>query len=229
MCFNTITKQKETSQIPFQNILAHIFSPPLCMFILPSFCLSDSPAIVPNLLRELICCNIPTAHCDHLVNTPIILSVSASPSHPTMGMTPRAWQFNLPVTDDGYHGSTHAPALSCWLLFLPAKREMLLERVPLFTPLDSSNASSPHHHSWSSGERCCHLFMWPCPHTHTPPLCTYQANYYPIATPFCCYPPVLCNIMEELLIHISRHDASQPAVITPSACHWYTPPPPLLF
>lgn len=135
------------------------------MFILPSFCLYDRPAIVPHLLRELICRNIPTAHCDHLVNTTIILS--ASLSHPAMEMTQRGWQFNLLVTDDGYHGSTHAPALSCWLLFLPAKREMLPECVPLFTSLDSSDASSPHHHCFFSGERYCHLFMWPCLCTHS--------------------------------------------------------------
>lgn len=176
------------------DTLAHIFSPPLCLFILPSFYLSDSPNIVPPPLhRELICRNIPAAHCDHLVNTPIILSASAS--HPAMEMTPWGWQFNLPVTDGGYHGSTRAPAFSCWLLFLLAKREMLPERVPAFTPLDSSGASSPQHHCWSSGERCCHLFMWPCQypitHTRSPPLCTYQANYSSITTTRPSHLPVL--------------------------------------
>jgi len=39
---------------------------------------------------------------------------------------------------------------------------MLLERVPPFTSLVSSSASSSHHHYQSSGERRCHLFMWPC-------------------------------------------------------------------
>lgn len=134
------------------------------MFSLPSLCLADSPAIVLHLLQELICRNIPTADCDHLVNTPIILSASPSHSHPAMKMTQRGWQFNLPVTDDCYHGRTHAPAFSCLLLFLPAKREMLPERVPLFTSLDSSDASFTHHHCLHSGERCCHLFMWPFPY-----------------------------------------------------------------
>lgn len=168
--------------------MLHIFSPPLCLFILPSFYLPDSPNIVPPLRRELICRNSPAAHCDHLVNTPIILSASASPSHPAVEMTPRGWQFNLPITDGSYHGRASAPALSCWLLFLPAKRGMLLERVPPFTPLDSSSASSPHHHCWSSWERCCHLFMWPCQfplstHARSSPQCTYQANYSSIAPP----------------------------------------------
>lgn len=49
--------------------------------------LSDSTNIVPFLLWELICRNIPAAQCDHLVNTPIILSASASPSHPAVEMT----------------------------------------------------------------------------------------------------------------------------------------------
>lgn len=183
MCFNTITKQKKTGQIAW-----HTFS------LLPSSSLSSHPSIsltaltsFPSLHRELICRNIPAAHCDHLVNTPIILSASASASHPAMEMTQRGWQFNLPVTDGGYHGSTRAPALSCWLLFLPAKREMLLERVSAFSHLDSSGTSSPQHHCWSSGERCCHLFTWPCQypptHTHSSPLCTYQANYSSIAAP----------------------------------------------
>jgi len=79
---------------------------PSPLFILPSFYLSDSHNIVPPLRRELICRNIPAAHCDHPVNTPIILSASASPSHPAEEMTPRGWQFNLPVTDGSYHGST---------------------------------------------------------------------------------------------------------------------------
>lgn len=49
------------------------------------------------------------------VNTPIILSALASPSHPAMEMTQWVWHFNLLVTDVGYHGSSRAPALSCWL------------------------------------------------------------------------------------------------------------------
>lgn len=82
-------------------------------FPLPSACLSSHPSIsltaltlFPHRRRELICQNIHGAHCDHLVNTPIILSASASPSHPAVEMTPRGWQFNLPITDGGYHGGT---------------------------------------------------------------------------------------------------------------------------
>lgn len=90
---------------------------------------------MPPLHWELICQNIPAAHCDHSVITPIILPASASPYHPATEMTLRGWQFNLLVTDGSYHDSTRAPALCCWFLFLLVKRGMLLEHVLLIALL----------------------------------------------------------------------------------------------
>lgn len=115
---------------------------------------------------------------------------------------------------------------------------MLLERVPPFTLLDSSGASSPHHHRWFSGERCCHLFMWPCqypPPLHLPHLLPHPyALFHPVylsskiflhCHPSSSHPLALHNVTEELLIYIFGHDACQLVVVTPSSCHWYTPPP----
>lgn len=184
--------RNENGVEPFsKHVLVHILPPPLCLFILPSFYLSDSPStpppVPPSLLRELICRNIPAAHCDHLVNTPIILSASASPSHPAEEMTPRGWQFNLPVTDGSYRGGRGPFLLTFFFVFFsPAKRCCLSasRRSPLSTP---AGASSPHHHRRSSGEGRCHSFMWPCQYpatfTRSAPPCIYQTNDSSIATP----------------------------------------------
>lgn len=119
-------------------------------------------------------------------------------------------------------------------IFTYLPREMLLERVPPFTLLGSSGASSPHHHCWFSGERCCHLFMWPCQCPPFQPYALFHPVYLSSKIFFHCHPssshlPALHNVMEELLIYILGHDACQLVVVTPSSCHWYTPPPPLLF
>lgn len=163
------------------------------------------------------------------MNTPIILSASASPYHPAMEMTPRGWQFNLPVTDGSYHDSTRTPALSCWLLFL------------LRDAAGARPAVHPSRLQWCLLSSSL-LVLWgemlplvyvtlsvPPAHTRSSPPSTYQANYSSIATPSSSHLPVLHNIVEELLIYIFGHDASQLVVVSPSACHWYTPPPPLFF
>lgn len=79
----------------------------------PSACLSSHPSIcltalhcVPHLCWELIWRNSLVALCDHPVNTPIIFSTSAP--YPAMEMIPSSWQFNLSITDEGYHACTHA-------------------------------------------------------------------------------------------------------------------------
>lgn len=62
-----------------------------------------------------------------------------------------------------------------------------------------------------------------CDPTCSSPLCAYQANYSPPPPP-----PLLISAffrVQELLIYIFGHDASQLAVVSPSACHWYDSPP----
>lgn len=64
------------------------------------------------------------------------------------------------------------------------------------------------------------------PHTHThvllPRVLIKQIILH--CHPSSCHLPVLHNVMEKLLIYIFGHDASQLVVVSPSACHWYTPP-----
>lgn len=67
-----------------------VYFPTRRLFILPSLYLHDSSGAVPpfSAHRELICRNVCAALCDHSVNTPIILSASASRYHPAVEMTP---------------------------------------------------------------------------------------------------------------------------------------------
>lgn len=178
----------------------------------------------PRLHWELICRNVPAAHCDHPVNTLIILSASAFPDHPAMGTTPKGWQFNLAVTDGSYHSGALAPALFL-LIFMFTKRGMLRERA--HPPLQTSPGpppSPPHHRRRSSGERCRSVLMWPYMLFSSVYL---SSKLFPHLRP----PPLLISAFlraQELLIYIFGHDASQLAVVSPSACHRYDSPFPLL-
>lgn len=88
---------------------------------LPSGCLSSHPSIsmtaltsFPPLCRELICRNVPAALGDHSVNTPIILSASASPYHPVVEMTPEG--LTVQFTLNGWQLSRQRPCASLFLL-----------------------------------------------------------------------------------------------------------------
>lgn len=97
----------------------------------PAACLSSHPSVSmtapasspPPLSahRELICRNVRAALCDHSVNTPIILSASASRYHPAVEMTPEG--LTVQFSRNGWQLSRQRrreqPA-SCWLVFIPA-------------------------------------------------------------------------------------------------------------
>lgn len=108
---------------------------------------------------------------------------------------------------------------SCWFLCLP--REGCFRSV--LTPLQTSLGPPPpphHHHCRSSGERCCGVLMWP--------YMLFSSVYLSSKLfPPCPPPPLLSSAFfsaQELLIYVLDHDASQLAVVSPSACHWYDSP-----
>lgn len=120
MRFNVMTRQLRVNQYPLKAHLNSFLCFPLPVY--PPILLSLwQPIIVPPLCRELICRNSRTAYCDHLVNTPIILSASAP--HPTVEMTASAWQFNLVITDEGYHASTRICQPVLTYFYVPRERE----------------------------------------------------------------------------------------------------------
>lgn len=139
-------------------------------------------------------------------------------------MTQRGWQFNLPVTDGGYHSNTHAPAFCCWLLFLPAKRDAAGARPTVHPSRLQRRLLSSSSLPVLWGEMLPLVYV-----TLSVPLSlVYLRSKLLLHCSPLFFSSPCCNIMEELLIYIFGHDASQLAVITPSACHWYTPPSSLL-
>lgn len=187
---------------------------------LPSGCLSSHPSIsmtaltsFPPLHRELICRNVPAALGDHLVNTPIILSASASPYHPVVEMTPEG--LTVQFTLNGWQLSRQRPCASLFLLtfiFPCQERDAAGARLIITAgPLGRDAATC-----------LCDPVSSPYAHILSPPPRTYQTNYSSIAAPSSSLlpsAPMLHNIAEELLIYIFGHDASQLVVVSPSACH----------
>lgn len=115
-CCNSITGPHKNSVNAYSECTCTASVPPL-----PSGCLSSHPSIsmtaltsFPPLHRELICRNVPAALCDHLVNTPIILSASASPYHPVVEMTPEG--LTVQFTLNGWQLSRQHPCASLFLL-----------------------------------------------------------------------------------------------------------------
>lgn len=198
-----------------------VSSPPLYMFILPSFCLFDSSAIVPPLGVNLL----EHSHCTRwsYPHKAFCLCLSSNHRNDTEGLTVQftrnRWRLSWP------HPCTGPFLLT--FIFTCQDRDAAGARPPVHPSRLQRRRLSSSSQLVLWGEMLPLVYcMWPLLYACTSPLCTYQANYYSIATTFCCHPPVLWNIMEELLIYIS-YDASQLAVITPSACHWYNPPPPI--
>lgn len=229
-------------------------SPPCRLFILPSLYLHDSSGVVPpfSAHRELICRNVCAALCDHSVNTPIILSASASRYHPAVEMTPEG--LTVQFSRNGWQLSRQRrreqPA-SCWLLFIPAAPPPRQQRDAAGAPPAAQNlqtaAVPPPIIAAAAGPLGRDAATCLCdpvsnPHAHiTPPRRRVLIKQIiPPSTPPPLSPPPFpsCSMhkAEELLIYIFGHDASQLVVVSPSVCHWYNPrtpppppPPPLFF
>lgn len=210
-----------------------------------------SPLSAPH--RELICRNVCAALCDHSLNTPIILSASASRYHPAVEMTPEG--LTVQFSRNGWQLSRQRrreqPA-SCWLLFISAasphppaptrplgegccwsaSRRSALQTAAVPPPIIAA-ATGP----LGRDAATCLCDPVSNPHAHInpsslhPPPYTYQTNYSSIdastsSSSSSWSSSSSMHTAEELLIYIFGHDTFQLVVVSPSVCHWYTTLPP---
>lgn len=214
------------SKMPFETLWLSFSPLPLRLFILPSFYLFD---IFPPLLWELICQNIPVAHCDRLVNTPIILSasclsLSSSRGNDTEGLT-------VQFTRNGWQLSQRRPRASPFLLtfiFTRQARDAAGARPDIHPSRLRRRllSSSPLLVLWGGMPPLVYVTLSVPPLTMS--LMYWWSKSFLHCLPFSSHPPVLHNIMEELLIYMlswclaacCRYPLSMPLI--------YTPPPLLL-